>query len=68
MKKELDRNRPEEKGRNKDPHVRDESAAQPGIQTMSEGADDEANESVTDTASENRNDVPDKRADRKFDD
>lgn len=49
----FDRNRPADKGRDNDPNVRDESAVRPGVQTASSGPNDEANESLTKTASDN---------------
>ncbi len=43
------RNTPTEEGRNSDPNVRDESAAQPGISTISNSDYDEDNEKLTET-------------------
>ncbi len=48
----IGRNRPAEKGRKNDPDLRDESAAQPGVQTMSSSKTDEANEHLTKTAAD----------------
>lgn len=49
-----DRNRPADQGRNNDPFTRDDSAQQPGVNTMSNSENDEQfNESVTRTASDN---------------
>ena len=67
MDKQTERSRPEEKGRGNDPQVRDESAVRPGVQTISEGANDQANEEVTYTAVEGRDNPKDPRADRRFD-
>lgn len=53
MDKDIKRNAPAEEGRKNDPHVRDESAAQPGINTVSSGPNDEANEHLTKTGSDN---------------
>jgi hypothetical protein len=53
MDKNIKRNVPADEGRRNDPHVRDESAAQPGVNTMSSAPNDEANEELTKTASEN---------------
>jgi hypothetical protein len=48
-----ERNRPAEKGGKNDPNVRDNSAAQPGVNTMSESPGDKANEEITKTGSGN---------------
>ena len=49
-----DRNRPADKGRNNDPYTRDDSGQQPGVNTMSNsGNDEEFNEQLSRTASEN---------------
>jgi len=48
--KDPNRNRPAEEGRKNDPDLRDESAAQPGVQTMSSSTADEANQHLTETA------------------
>lgn len=63
------RNAPAEKGRNNDPFVRDEDAQQPGVQTMSPGKNDEANQHLTRTAADNfqENKEGDEKADKKFD-
>lgn len=49
-KEEADRNRPADKGRDNDPGVRDESAIQPGVSTVSSSDSDRANEQLTKTA------------------
>lgn len=49
---ETKRNRPSEVGRDNDPHLRDDSALQPGISTVSSSDTDEADESLTETASD----------------
>jgi pyocin large subunit-like protein len=67
--KDPNRNTPTEKGRNNDPNLRDESAAQPGISTVSNSDYDEANEDLTKTAADDfreKNDF-DPNADRSFD-
>lgn len=46
------RNEPAEKGRNDDPNLRDESAAQPGINTVSSSNYDDDNEKLTKTAAD----------------
>lgn len=53
MNKELRRNEPAEKGQNKDSNLRDESALQPGISTVSNSNYDEHNEELTKTAADN---------------
>jgi len=52
MKKELRRNEPAEKGENKDSNLRDESASQPGISTVSNSNYDDDNEELTKTAAD----------------
>ncbi|MBD0296631.1 MAG: hypothetical protein ICV84_15770 [Flavisolibacter sp.] len=47
------RNRPADEGRRNDPHVREESAQQPGVNTYSSSDTDNTNEHVTKTASDN---------------
>jgi len=63
------RNVPAEKGRRNDPHVRDEDATQPGLNTISSAPNDEANQHLTRTASDDfREDSPgDEKADKRFD-
>lgn len=51
-KDNLNRNQPAEEGRNNDPVVRDDSAIQPGVQTVSKGSNDQENEQLTKTAAE----------------
>ena len=48
-----ERNRPDEKGEHNDPFLRDRSAAQPGVNTISKSDTDEANEELTKTSSGN---------------
>ena len=64
-----DRNRPVDKGRNNDPYTRDDSAQQPGVNTMSDsGTDEEFNEQLSRTASDNfRENNFGKNADPAFD-
>ena len=52
MKKELRRNEPAEKGENNDSNLRDESALQPGISTVSNSNNDDDNEELTRTATD----------------
>ena len=47
---EIKRNRPSNEGRRNDPDMRDESAIQPGVQTISPSSTDEANQNVTRSA------------------
>jgi hypothetical protein len=46
------RNVPTEEGRNNDPDLRDESAIQPGINTVSSSEYDDDNEELTETAAD----------------
>lgn len=46
------RNVPTEKGRDNDPNLRDESAIQPGINTISNSDYDDDNENLTETAAD----------------
>lgn len=48
--KEFKRNRSSDEGRDNDPDIRDESALQPGISTISESGNDDANQHVTRSA------------------
>lgn len=65
------RNRPTDTGKDQDPHVRDDSAFQPGIQTNSPSGYDDDNQRVTRSAMDDNEqqdfDVDDK-ADAAFDD
>jgi hypothetical protein len=63
------RNEPAEKGRNNDPNIRDESAIQPGINTVSTSDYADDNQRLTKTAVDNfREDInSDPNADRIFD-
>ena len=63
------RNKPADEGRDNDPNVRDESAFQPGMNTVSSSDYDEENEELTKTAADDfREDVDeDKNADPAFD-
>jgi hypothetical protein len=63
------RNVPAEKGRDNDPDLRDESAIQPGINTVSSSEYDNDNEELTRTAADDfrEEDDFDSRADRSFD-
>lgn len=64
------RNQPSDTGRNNDPAIRDESAAQPGVNTMSKSSTDDANQHLTETSSDAyREDLKDDgKADPAFDD
>ncbi|HEU4471635.1 MAG TPA: hypothetical protein VFR58_11155 [Flavisolibacter sp.] len=68
--KEFERNRPSEEGRKNDPVVRDYSAIQPGVNTISSSDTDHANQEISRTASDNfrpnKDDEP--PADKRFDD
>ena len=46
------RNKPTEEGRDNDPNLRDESAIQPGINTVSNSDYDDDNEELTKTAAD----------------
>jgi hypothetical protein len=67
--KDIERNRPAEEGRRNDPDLRDDSAIQPGVQTISGSETDDRNAHVTRTASDNfrPEDESDKFADPDFD-
>ena len=64
------RNRPADEGRRNDPDLRDESAAQPGVNTLSSSDYDDNNQKLTETAAHNfRPDSPeDRQADPDFED
>ena len=49
---EMERNRPSEKGRNNDTHIRDYSGIQPGTNTISSSDTDGVNHELTRTASD----------------
>lgn len=67
--KDLSRNQPTEEGRNNDPNLRDESATQPGISTVSNSNYDDDNEELTETAADDfrEEDNSDAHADPSFD-
>lgn len=69
-KDQISRNRPADEGKNHDPDLRDESAAQPGVSTMSSSDTDEANQHITKTtADHNRKEsAEDQKADPDLDD
>jgi hypothetical protein len=48
--KDLKRNRPSDEGRRNDPDIRDESAIQPGVQTISSSSYDDNNQHTTKSA------------------
>lgn len=51
-KNKIRRNSSSDTGKNNDPHLRDDSALQPGISTVSSSETDEADNSSTKTASD----------------
>ena len=61
------RNKPAEEGQNNDPGVRDDSAIQPGVQTITGSDYDKENEQLTDTAQGDYSERKDKNADPRFD-
>ena len=63
------RNIPAEEGRRNDPNIRDEDARQPGVNTMSSTENDDVNQHLTRTATDDfREDREgDEKADKKFD-
>lgn len=63
------RNRPSDQGKQDDPNIRDESAVQPGVSTLSTSENDEVNQHLTRTASDDfRQDAEnDSKADKRFD-
>jgi len=67
--KEPRRQEATEAGRNEDPKLRDESAQQPGVNTISTSDYDKENEELTETAKDDfRPDTEkDKNADKRFD-
>lgn len=71
MEKNTDpkRNVPADKGGRADPHKRDEDARQPGLNTISSAPNDEANQHLTRTASDDFREEGegDEKADKTFD-
>lgn len=68
--KNIERNRPSNEGRRNDPDIRDESAIQPGVSTISPSGTDDANQHVTDSALHGPERIPfdtDDTADPTFD-
>jgi hypothetical protein len=63
------RNKPGEEGKNDDPNLRDESALQPGINTVKNSDYDDDNEQLTKTAADDfrESDENEPGADRSFD-
>ena len=51
-KDEIKRNIPSDEGQRNDPHIRDESAQQPGVNTISSSDFDDENQRTTKTASD----------------
>jgi hypothetical protein len=66
--KEIGRNLTSDKGRNNDPHVRDESGQRPGMNTISSSDTDRVNESTTRSASDGYKTPFGKDADPTFED
>jgi hypothetical protein len=65
---DIKRNRPADDGRRNDPNIRDESALQPGTNTISSSDTDDVNQHLTRTASDNfRTGQRDPKADPSFD-
>jgi len=69
MKRDLQRNKPSDKGENNDPNTRDESASQPGIETVSNSTYEDDNEELTETAADDFREETnfDQNADPSFD-
>ncbi len=71
MEKNTDpkRNRPSDEGKQNDPNIRDKSAAQPGASTLSSSGNDEVNQHLTRTASDDFREEGegDEKADKRFD-
>lgn len=63
------RNVPSDEGRQNDPHMRDEDARQPGLNTISSAPNDGEEQHLTKTTSDTyREDSPgDEKADKRFD-
>lgn len=51
---DIKRNQPASEGRRNDPNVRDETAIQPGVNTISRSETDDANQEVTLSGMENQ--------------
>ena len=66
-KNDLNRNIPTEEGRKNDPVIRDDSAIQPGVQTISNSDYDENNQQLTDTAQGDLSEHKDENAQPRFD-
>jgi hypothetical protein len=68
-KKEPMRNMPTEEGKRNDPDLRDDSAIQPGVETISNSEYDEENEKLTKTGADDfrTRDDKDPGADKAFD-
>lgn len=67
-KKDIERNTPADEGRGNDPQIRDESAIQPGTNTISSSDTDDVNQHLTHTASDDfRPGRRDPKADPAFD-
>ena len=49
---DIERNRPSEKGESNDDNLRDHTATQPGVSTISSSSTDDANNDLTRTASD----------------
>jgi hypothetical protein len=67
--KDMERNRPAEKGRSNDPNLRDEDARNPQVNTISSNDEERDNEKLSETAKDNFREEPvDPRADKNLDD
>ena len=65
---DIKRNRPAEEGRRNDPNIREESALQPGTNTISSSDTDDVNQHLTRTVSDSFRPEPrDPKADTRFD-
>ncbi len=66
-KNEMDRNRSSDTGRGNDPNLRDDSALQPGISTVSDSESDDLNDDLSQTAGDDfTDDLEDDDADATF--
>jgi hypothetical protein len=67
--KDPKRARPADVGKRNDPNVRDDSAVQPGVSTLSSSENDEANQHLTRTASDDfkEDSAGEEKADKRFD-
>jgi hypothetical protein len=67
-KEEFKRNRPADEGKDGDPNIRDESAPQPGVNTISTSKYDDENQKLTRTGADNFDEsTSNEGADKTFD-